>query len=162
MKKDNAIVGMYRKHERVIAPLEGESTTHQSFKDECDINNIMKKFEMTGIMEHARRFEGQYGDFISAPDYHTAMNAIVLAQEMFMAIPSKIRQRFANDPSLFLEFVQNPDNVEEMKELGLLTSVGLDPAMVQEEKAEPKKQEEASAKDPPAKPKKGASDASPD
>jgi hypothetical protein len=38
---------------------------------------------------------------------------------MFMSLPAKIRSRFQNDPGAFLDFVQNPENRDEMIELGL-------------------------------------------
>lgn len=39
----------------------GESLTHQSHKDACDVNNIVRKFDNTGIIPVGKG-EGQYGD----------------------------------------------------------------------------------------------------
>jgi len=90
---------------------------------ECDINSIMKKYERTGILEHRNRFEGAYGDFTSSPEsYHEAMNSVLLADEMFSTLPSKVRRRFHNDPAAFLEFTANPENAEEMVRMGLATA----------------------------------------
>jgi hypothetical protein len=36
--------------------------THQSFKDECDINRIVSTFARTGIVPHVQKGEPQYGD----------------------------------------------------------------------------------------------------
>lgn len=96
------------------------SMTQQHMKESCDINVIMKKYEKTRLLEHVNHRQGQYGDFTLAPDYHTALNQLHAAQEMFMELPSKLRERFANDPGNFLDFVSNPENVDEMRELGLL------------------------------------------
>lgn len=41
---------------------EGEGKTHQSFKDECDINNIVRTYTNTGIVTHVARLKPQYGD----------------------------------------------------------------------------------------------------
>lgn len=114
-----SVLGMFRPHERSKMIVRGESRTHQSFKKECDINEIMRKYERQGILSHVNKYGGQYGDFVSAPDYHTAMNVMMEAEEMFGALPAKVRAKFANDPAAFLEFAQNPDNLEEMRELGL-------------------------------------------
>jgi len=38
---------------------------------------------------------------------------------MFEELPSTIRAQFENNPEKFLEFVQNPDNLDKMRELGL-------------------------------------------
>lgn len=94
--------------------------TQQSFKDECDVNNIMKKFERTGMLEHLNEFQGNYGDFTDVPQsYHDAVNQVLAAQDMFMTIPAKVRAEFQNDPGLFLNFVDDPANADRMVELGL-------------------------------------------
>jgi len=92
----------------------------QSHKAECDINNIMKNYSKTGVIQHARDVQGSYGDFTGVADYHESMNKVIEAQSAFMNLPSKIRRRFGNDPALFLEFVNDPSNLEEAVELGIL------------------------------------------
>ena len=62
---------------------ETESRTKQSFKDECDINNILSKYQKTGIVNHINQSEGQYGDFTSEQDYQKALNTVIQAQDMF-------------------------------------------------------------------------------
>jgi len=37
-----------------------------------------------------------------------------------MTIPSDIRKKFDNDPGKFYEFVSNPDNKEELKQMGFI------------------------------------------
>ena len=106
--------------ERVQKTFTKPSMTKQSFQDESNVNNIMAKYLQTGLLDHVNQHQGNYGDFINAPDYHTAMNRITAADQAFQTIPSDIRKRFANSATEFLEFVQNPDNEEEMRELGLL------------------------------------------
>lgn len=131
------IIGNYRPHPRIQLWCEEETLTKQAHRDECDVNMIMKKFERTGVLEHVRQYEGQYGDFIGAPDYHTAMNEVLKAQEMFMELPSKVRARYGNDPAAFLEACHDPDRVDELVELGLANppSAGASP----DGPAEPKK-----------------------
>lgn len=109
----------YKPHDRVQFSSDKPSLTKRSFKNECDINIIMSKFEKTGLISHHNAQQGQYGNFIGAPDYHHAMNLIIQANEMFASLPSKIRARFNNDPSEFLSFAQDPENTEEMIKLGL-------------------------------------------
>lgn len=102
----------------------GESLTKQAMKDECDINHIMKKWEKTGVIDHNNTYQGQYGDFTEVPTYQEAMNKVIQAEEMFMSLPSKIRKRFDNDPGQFIEAVNNPENHDEMVELGLIKDPG--------------------------------------
>lgn len=105
---------------------EGESMTKQSFMTDCDVNNIMKRFERTGVIEHVNKFNGDYGDFTDLPsDYHEAMNQVREADEMFLTLPAKVRETFANDPGRFLAMVtaaEMGDEVarETMYETGIL------------------------------------------
>lgn len=93
--------------------------TKQSPKAECDINNIMKKFEKDGILDHFNAHQGDYGDYTTFADYHTSLNQVLDAETMFLSIPSKIRARFDNDAAKFLAFAQDPENLDQMVELGL-------------------------------------------
>ena len=95
-----------------------ESRTKQSFKEECDINTIVKRFGLTGQLPENLR-PPQYGDYSEIPDFKTAMNVIVDAQTNFMYMPAEIRARFHNSPQEFLEFCGDQKNLEEMREMGL-------------------------------------------
>lgn len=98
----------------------GESRTRQSFNAETNINNIMSRFEKTGIIEHLNQHNGTYGDFSTVSDYHSALNQVIEAQDSFNSLPSKIRAKFNNDPGKFLDFMTNPDNLEELQQMGLI------------------------------------------
>lgn len=95
------------------------SRTKQSFKDDADINNIMDKFTKTGILPSMIDKNPKYGDFSDVPDYLESINTVLLAEEQFAALSSKVRKKFDNDPAKFLEFVHNPDNLDEMIKMGL-------------------------------------------
>ena len=62
-------------------PDNGEGAV-QSFKDECDINNIMAKFQRTGMLEWINTHEGTYGD-VTGASFEASMATILKAQEMF-------------------------------------------------------------------------------
>ncbi len=97
----------------------GESMAKQSFKAECDINTILKKYDKNGIITHLNKYNGQYGDVTEAVDYQTALNTVMAAEEAFMSLPAEIRTRFKNDPHEFLQFANEPTNGEEMVKMGL-------------------------------------------
>lgn len=107
----------------------GPSMTKQSFKEECDINNIIANFTKTGLLEYAQEHQPQYGD-VTGIDFQTAMQTISQANEMFDELPSKIRQRFQNDPVAFLDFIQDPESRSEAIQLGLI-----DPQRVEDAEA---------------------------
>lgn len=97
---------------------EDVSRTHQSFAEECDINTIVRRFNLTGALPDNVRVP-QYADFEESFDFHSAMNAIAMANESFDAMPAEVRARFHNDPGEFVDFCSIPDNIEEMRKLGL-------------------------------------------
>lgn len=107
--------------ERLRTPVVGKSRTKQSFKRECDINVIMASYQKDGAIGHLNRHGADYG-FATSLDFSESMRVVVKAQEMFEDLPSSIRTRFGNDPALFLDFVQDDDNHDEMVEMGLVES----------------------------------------
>lgn len=103
------------------------SLTKQSFKDECDINTIVRNFGLTGELPDDVRAPS-YGDYTDVCDYHTALNAIALANEAFDRMPATVRARFNNDPGAFVDFCSSADNIDEMRKMGLLESANVEPA----------------------------------
>jgi len=95
------------------------SRTQQQFRAECDINTILERFNVTGQLPIGS-VQPQYGDFSGIIDYQSALNAVMAAQDSFLALPAKIRARFDNDPALFVDFASDEANRDELKALGLL------------------------------------------
>lgn len=109
----------YAPRERHITTCTGDGHTKQSFKDECDINFIMKKYIKTGVVEHLNQNKANYG-FATALDFKASLDLIQEAQDLFSGLPAELRDKFDNDPGEFLAFVENPDNRSEMALMGLL------------------------------------------
>lgn len=108
-----------RPHPRVQTFFSGESRTHQSFADEVNINTIMAKYAARGILDHIQAHGGRYENLPDALDYHENMNLMIAADEAFASLPAAIRSRFDNHPGDFLEFIKDPDNQDEINEMGL-------------------------------------------
>ena len=100
----------------------GESMAQQHFLKECDVREIIKRNDRTGIIEHVNRGVAQYADVSDVKDFKEAHELISTATQSFMGLPSDIRKHFDNDPGKFFEFATNPDNGEEMAKLGLAPS----------------------------------------
>ena len=98
---------------------EDASLAQQHYKEECDINTILEKFNITGLLPESP-LSPRYGDFSGISDYHTAMNRVIAAQDEFEALPAQIRARFGNDPAQLIEFLENSENRPEAEELGLV------------------------------------------
>lgn len=94
--------------------------TKQSFKDECNINNIMAKYIRTGTIDFVNKHQAQFGDCRGLDNYQEALNTIQQATETFADMPAALRKRFNNNPGEFLEFVEDPSNREEAVFLGLI------------------------------------------
>jgi len=100
---------------------EDATRTQQHFKDETDINNILRQFNITGLLPK-KALTPQYGDFSGIYDYHSALNAVIAAEDDFMTLPATLRARFDNDPQELIEFLNNPENKDEALKLGLLNT----------------------------------------
>lgn len=99
------------------------SLTVQSERDEADINVLVKRFGITGVMPQNVRVP-RYEDFEGVFDFQSAMNAARSAQESFNMMPADIRSRFGNDPQAFYEYCTAQEdgklkNLAEMRKMGL-------------------------------------------
>lgn len=90
----------------------GTGRTKSSFKDECDVNKIVSRYQKTGQLPSLIKNNPRYGDFASVPDFQDALNLVAHAQEQFAALPSRVRAECYNDPAVFLDRVQDPAWVE--------------------------------------------------
>lgn len=97
----------------------GNGRTKQSHKDECDINQIMARYQKTGVLDFAAQRQGQYGD-ATGIEFQRSMELVREAKTMFEELPASVRARFHNEPGEFLDFVHNPENRSEMLKMGLL------------------------------------------
>lgn len=141
MANGNKVMGFHRPHARVqedgavFNHVTGElsyppSMAKQEFAAECDINNILKHFSTTGMLNHvsARAAQGVYQDLPDAVDFQESLHLVRAAETAFMTLPSKLRDRFNNEPAEFLAFCSDPANLPEMRELGLTQPLPPQPA----------------------------------
>lgn len=92
--------------------------TRQEFKEECDINTLIRRFGLGYEMPQGLRVP-QYGDFSHISNYHEALNQIAAAGETFDLLPAHVRDRFQNDPGRFVDFCLDSKNRDELVSLGL-------------------------------------------
>ena len=103
------------------------SLAQQNFKDESDINYIVRQFGLTGELP-GQTISPQYGDFTGVLDYHSAVNAVLAAQDEFMSLPAQMRARFDNDPANLIDFLDKQENREEAIKLGLVANTISEPS----------------------------------
>lgn len=95
------------------------SRVQQSQTANCDINNIIKRHDHTGLLDHVNKAVAQYGDYTTVNEYQVALNTVLQAQESFNSLPASVRSRFNNNPGSFFEYATNPANLAGMIEMGL-------------------------------------------
>lgn len=82
------------------------SLTKQADAEAADINNIVERYLKTGIAPGMSR-DPIYGDFSTAETFQEAMNIVAEANAQFAGLSADIREEFQNDPSRFLQFVED-------------------------------------------------------
>lgn len=107
--------------------------------DACDINKILGRFRTTGFITHTNLRRPVYEDFGSTESYQDAMNKIRRAEAVFAALPARVRQRVNNDPAQLIDFVENPENDDELIELGLKNKPSATPLAAATEQGPKKK-----------------------
>lgn len=104
---------------KVLLTCLDKSRARQSEAAAVDINNIVKRFDKTGLIPVDQR-EGLFEDVSQMGTYHDALNAIHAAEQAFDHLPARIREKFNNNSAEFLDFTSKEENHDEMRELGML------------------------------------------
>lgn len=98
-----------------------EGRTRQEFKNQCDINRIIDKFTITGVLPFAGSENlGIYADVSELPDFKSSLEFVIHAKESFEKLNVNVRKRFHNSPQELLDFLKDPENKAEARKLGLL------------------------------------------
>lgn len=119
-----------------VATINNEpSMTQQQFAVECDINQIIEKYNKTGDIS-VHRIQGVYADLSNEKSYQESLQTVIDAKNAFDTLPSKIRHRFQNDPSQLLKFLEDPSSKDEAISLGLINPPPLPPIKPNEPKNE--------------------------
>lgn len=113
------------------------SLTVQSEAEKCDINYIVARAIAGEFVDHMASRPGEFGvDVSMVQDYKSALDFVQEADRQFMELPAGIRNRFDNDPGKFLQFLDDPKNVEEGRKLGIYKPLPAGSAVVPAEQAE--------------------------
>lgn len=106
--------------------------TEQAHAAEVNINNIVKRHGIDLIQKTSVLMSADYQfDDLPGNDFQEAMLILKKGQDTFDSLPSELRKKFDNNPAMFMDFVQNPDNLPEMRELGLAQRLPETPAPVE-------------------------------
>lgn len=103
--------------------------TQQHFGPQCDINSIVERARVSGLVTHVNAKPPIYSDVSSVPDFQSALKVVADARATFGDLSSKVRERFSNDPGRMIDFMSDKTNRDECIKLGLFApKVVVDPA----------------------------------
>jgi len=113
---------------RVIFHFDDPSLTRQEFKDDCDLAKIIERFSsnpegLEALLNAQNYVQSRFDDVSGFVDYRTAIEQVQRAEEAFLKLPALVRTKFDNDPAKFLDFVDDPKNLDELRSLGLAKPV---------------------------------------
>ena len=95
--------------------------TDQSYKNSCDINNIMKQYQKTKLLPSVREHLARYIDNTQVMPLEEAHAKIQHAQALFYELPSEIRKLMDNNPLKMQEVLENPVYKDLLVKTGVLT-----------------------------------------
>ena len=108
----------YKTTKRVQVICYEKTLTQQHLTKECDVNQIINKYDKKGVLRHINKAATRYMD-VTSSDFQEAAMMVTNAMNMFAELPSELRNRFDNDPARLLDFVHDPDNADELAVMGL-------------------------------------------
>lgn len=91
-----------------------DGRTKQSFKDQTNINKILARAANGQTISHISKYGAVYGDFSDIDDLLAARDKLERGKQIFHELPGEIRREFANDPSKFFHYVNDPRNAEDL------------------------------------------------
>lgn len=118
-KEARKLLGNYRPHEPVKKEFRLPSRTKQEFREDCDVNVIIRRFTKTGVLPNTAQATPRYIDAATLPDLQGAMHIMIEAEKSFMSLPAQVRKEFDNSPMQFVEFATKPENLDKLREWGL-------------------------------------------
>lgn len=138
---------------RVCSPPSGPGRTQQQYKNECNPNVIINRYNSTGEFLRIRSSKPMYID-CTVDQFAIMRESVARIEETFNELPAMLRKRFKHDPKELLEFLENPANRTEAEELGLVQpkasteSIPVETTSKTEPEPVPKKQKKAPETEP--------------
>jgi len=96
------------------------SMTKQSFKGECDMENILARFRSTGLLPQGKT--PVYGD--EPADWQSTQFALAEAQSLFEQLPRDIRTKYQTIGGIF-DALQDEHRLHEMEAEGILSAFNI-------------------------------------
>jgi len=112
----------YVKGRRLVTDFTGDKGfTVQADAESADINKIIARFEKGGSLARMNAKEPFYGDVSDLGGLADCLIKVQKADELFMDLDAKVRERFENDPVQLIDFLEDPNNLKEAIDLGIVS-----------------------------------------
>lgn len=109
----------FSQYERKAFVAKGEDPAQQHFREEVNINNIIAKYNKTGLITHVSKTRKRFGEFKDFADLLPDLDRVTKAHQAFDDLPATIRNEFGNSIEGFFKFIQNPANNEQCVKWGI-------------------------------------------
>lgn len=96
------------------------SKTSQVFRDDCDINSIVKRYLQNNQPIPTRDVESLYGE-VSVTSLLEAKELCERSSSVFNSLPADVRKSFDNDVTKMLSWLGDKSNEEVAAQLGLFS-----------------------------------------
>lgn len=98
----------------------GKSRTQQHLHDLNSPRRLIEKYGANRLKQALAANPSMFSDVPPTRDYKEALDLIAQADRSFSNLPSKIRNRFENDPVKLIAFLNDSKNRDEAVTLGLI------------------------------------------
>lgn len=94
--------------------------TQQHFAAECNINQIIARFNKTGVLGDGKPTPPSYADVSLFGDFRESQEKIQKGKAAFAAMPVEVRRLAGGDPSRLWDVLVNPENRQILENAGVL------------------------------------------
>lgn len=95
--------------------------TKQEFREECDMNVIIRRFNQSGQLPvNMQNLRPVFADVSEIGDFASAVQQVTAAREAFNALDPDVRARFSNNPVNLVQWLQDDKNYDEAVRLGFI------------------------------------------
>lgn len=85
---------------------EDETLTQQNFKDDADLNIMIRKY---GVLPVQEVNWDEFDSSVIPSDYHQLQNQLIEADQAFMGLPAELRSQVDNDPAKLLALISQQE-----------------------------------------------------
>lgn len=100
-----------------------QSKVHDEFKTECDINEIIRRFRVTGVLTDPSKpsvRRPMFGDFSEVPDADARERVYIAAQQAWDSLTDAQRDKFPGGPAEILEALHDDNRKADLVAAGIL------------------------------------------